>query len=260
MVTHGNILVVDDEKTIRTVVSEALRRKGHIAQLAANADDALRLLEYSSFDLALIDLKMPGKLDGLGLLNEMSRRWPQMVVIVLTGYGTLDSAIAAIRQGAHDYILKPVDLAQIVASVERGLAKRGEEAAREDMIDRLEEMVRGLRRQSTAPRAERSPSEWSFDSPALKIDHRRRLAIRNGEELSLTAAEFDLLEYLARNVERVVTAAELIKATQGFDVSEAEARPLVRVQIQRLRRKLEENPDHPRHILNVRGVGYRFVK
>lgn len=259
METRGNILVVDDEKTIRTVVGEALRRKGHATQLAANAAEAVRLLEQSSFDVALIDLMMPGKLDGLGLLKEISRRWPQTVVIVLTGYGTLDSAIAAIRQGAYDYIPKPGNLAQIVESVERGLAKRRGEAARAEMIGQLEEMLRGLEHQSHMPRADVPPAERFFESPTLKIDRQRRLAVRNSEELSLTAAEFDLLDYLARNAGKVVTASELIKATQGYDLTEAEARPLVRVQIQRLRRKLEENPDHPKHILNVRGLGYRFA-
>jgi DNA-binding response OmpR family regulator len=259
MDNRGTILVVDDEKTIRTVVGEALRRKGYTTQSAANADEALRLCEQLTFDLALIDLKMPGKLDGLGLLKEISRRWPATVVIVLTGYGTLDSAIAAIREGAYDYIAKPGNLAQIVESVERGLAKRREEAAREEMIDQLEVMLRGLKRQSKLPRSELPPAERFFESPGLKIDRQRRLAVRDGKELTLTAAEFDMLEYLARNSDKVVTAAELIKAIQGYDLSEPEARPLVRVQIQRLRRKLEDHPDHPRYILNVRGRGYRFT-
>ena len=256
---RDRILVVDDEKTIRTVIGEALRRKGYAVETVANADEALHACEQSVFQLALIDLKMPGKMDGIGLLQEIGRRWSQTIVIVLTGYGTLDSAITAIREGAYDYIPKPGNLSQIVESVERGLAKSREEATREQMIDHLEEMLRDLKRQSKSSRSELTPSERFFETTTLKIDRQRRLVVRDGKELLLTAAEFDLLEYLARNPERVVNARELIKAIQGYDLSEAEARPLVRVQIQRLRRKLEDSPKRPRYILNVRGKGYRFA-
>jgi len=93
----------------------------------------------------------------------------------------------------------------------------------------------------------------------LMIDRQKRIVVRGDMLLELTGTEFDVLDYLAQHAERVVTASELVRATQGYDLMEADARPLVRVHIQRLRQKLEDDPTNPRFIVNVRGRGYRFV-
>jgi two-component system KDP operon response regulator KdpE len=104
------------------------------------------------------------------------------------------------------------------------------------------------------------PGKGRFiQTPALTIDRQKRLVVKDGKPLMLTSTEFDLLDFLASQPERVVTAQELIRAVQGYEISENDARPIVRVHIRRLRQKLEENPDQPGYILNVRGKGYRFV-
>lgn len=257
--TLASILVVDDEKTIRTVITEALRREGYVALPASNADEALQVCEQNQFDLALIDLKMPGQMDGIGLLQEIRRRWPTMPVIVLTGYGTLDSAIAAMRNGAVDYIPKPADLPQIIQSIERGLEKGRQEAWRLQVIRQLEEIMRGVGQSSHAPHRRVSSTERFIETASLVMDRQRRIAVRNGTEIALTDTEFDLLEFLIHNSDQVLTAQELLQGIQDYAVSESEARPIVRVQIQRLRRKLEDDPEQPRYILTVRGRGYRFV-
>ena len=136
------ILVVDDEMAIRTVIADGLQAQGYQVQMAADAMEALRACEQTEPDLALVDLKMPCSLDGLGLLAEIHRHWPQMVVILLTGYGSLDSAIAALRQGAHDYLTKPVSIAEIIESVKSGLAKRRDEVRHQQLIAHLVETVR----------------------------------------------------------------------------------------------------------------------
>ncbi len=257
--SKGNILVVDDEKTIRMVITEALKREGYSAVPASNAEEALRICEQNEFDLALIDLKMPGKMDGIGLLQEIRCRWSTMPVIVLTGYGTLDSAIQAIRNGAQDYISKPANLPQIVESVERGLKKGRQEAWRNHVIAQLEEMMSTARRINHPPVPSSASSERFVEMQSLTIDRKQRIAVRNGTEIGLTDTEFDLLDFLIRNSDRVLTAQDLLHGIQGYAVSENEARPIVRVQIQRLRRKLEDDPDQPRFIQTVRGRGYRFV-
>jgi len=255
----SKILVVDDEKTIRIVITEALERKGFSVQMACNAEEALQICAQTEFDLALIDLKMPGKMDGIGLLQELRRRWPLMVVIVLTGYGTLDSAIAAIRNGAQDYIPKPANLPQIVESVERGLEKGRQAAWRDQVISRLEEIMRGANQSTPAAPPNSTSTERFIKTSSLTIDCYRRIVVRNAVEVGLTDTEFDLLVFLVRHADQMHTAQDLLRAIQGYNVSESEARPIVRVQIQRLRRKLEDDPDQPRYILNVRGRGYRFV-
>lgn len=252
------ILVVDDEKVIRTVIADALEGKGYAVQTAANAEQALRQFEESFFDLALVDLKMPGALDGLQLLERVHARWPATTVIVLTGYATLDSAITALRHGAYDYLAKPATMAQIVESVARGLAKRRDEQRRDHLLTQLEDTLHELKREQN-PAAPVSSAERFRQFDQLTIDRQKRIAVRDGEPLALTATEFDMLDHLARHADRVVSARELVKATQGYELMEPDARPLVRVHIQRLRQKLEQDPENPRYILNVRGKGYRFA-
>ena len=255
----ASILVVDDEETICTIVVEALTSQGHHVQAAATSEQALRAFEATPFDLVLLDLKLPGALDGIGLLTEIRRRWAATVVIMLTGYGTLDSAITALRAGAFDYLTKPVSVAQIIESADRGLVKQRENARRQQLIAHLEDTLRELKSESKTPHAEPAVAQRFARTATLVIDRHKRLVVRGNEPLELTATEFDLLDYLARHADRVVTASELVKTTQGCDVLEVEARPIVRVHIQRLRQKLGDDPENPRYILNVRGKGYRFV-
>jgi DNA-binding response OmpR family regulator len=255
----ASILVVDDEETIRTIIADALTLQGHHVHTAASAEQALDACESTLCDLVLLDLKMPGGMDGIALLTEIRRRWPSAVVIVLTGYGTLDSAITALRAGAFDYLTKPASITQIVESAERGLAKQREEARRQQLIVRLEDTLHELKREGKTPPAQPEATQRFAQTASLVIDRHKRLAVLGSQPLELTAMEFDLLDYLARHADRVVTASELVKAMQGYNLAEEEARPMVRVHVQRLRQKLGDDSDNPRYILNVRGKGYRFI-
>jgi len=253
----ASILVVDDEEVIRTIITDALTLHGYSVQSAAASDQALRLCETTAFDLVLLDLKIPGAMDGLALLKTLRQRWPQTIVIMLTGYGTLDSAIAALRAGAFDYLTKPVSTAQIIESVERGLEKHREELRRQQLVSHLEATLQALK---NAAIPSTPPLDQRFTHTAtLTIDRHKRLVVRGDELIELTGTEFDILDYLARAADRVVSASELVKATQGYELMEQDARPMIRVHIQRLRQKLGDDPDNPRYILNVRGKGYRFI-
>lgn len=253
----ASILVVDDEDSIRTIITDALIQQGHNVQGAATSDQALHLCEKTGFNLVLLDLKILGAMDGIELLKTIRQRWPQTIVIMLTGYGTLDSAITALRAGAFDYLTKPVSIAQIVESVERGLEKQREDLRRQELMTRLEATLQALKSAATSSAP---PIDQRFThTTTLTIDRQKRLVVRGDDPIELTATEFDILDYLARAADRIVTASELVKVTQGCDVMEQDARPMVRVHIQRLRQKLGDDPDHPRYILNVRGKGYRFI-
>jgi len=257
---HERILVVDDESAIRLVICDALETQGYQVVTAANAAEALRACEQQTFDLALVDLKMPGPMDGIDLLSMMANRWSETVVIMMSGYGSLDSAISALRKGALDYITKPASMSQIVESVERGLTKRREEFRHQQLISQIEETLRELKRERAASvQSSSADAERFVQTSEITIDRHKRLVVRGEQAIELTATEFDLLDYLARHTNRVVTASELVKATQGYELSEMDARPMVRVHIRRLRQKLECDPDNPHTIVNVRGKGYRFT-
>jgi two-component system KDP operon response regulator KdpE len=204
-------------------------------------------------------LKLPGSLDGLALLDRIVAHWQDTIVIVLTGYASLDSAIAALRRGAYDYLTKPASIPQILESVERGLDKKRQAARRQLIIAQLEQTLDELRREGLGTRGPEVADDRFVKTSSLMIDRHKRLAVRGDQPIALTATEFDLLEYLAQHADRVVTPGEIVKEIQGYDLGEADARPIVRVHIQRLRQKLEDDPDNPKFILNVRGKGYRFL-
>jgi len=260
MNSRERILIVDDEAIIRTVIQDALQDRGWEVCAVADSAEALRECADSEFDLALLDIKMPGPLDGMGLLAEIHSRAPQTIVIMMTGYATLDSAITALRQGAYDYLTKPTSLTQIVESVERGLARRREVVRRQQLISSLEDTLRALKNESRANELTPETNNARFvQTPRLTIDRQKRLVAIGNQPVDLSPTEFDLLDFLATHANRVVTARELVQAVQGYDLVEADARPLVRVHLQRLRQKLGDDSQDPRLILNVRGKGYRFV-
>lgn len=254
------ILVVDDEHTIRTVIQDALENQGFQVHCAGDSELAGRICQEHEFDLALLDIKMPGPVDGIGLLTQIHARHPQTIVIMMTGYATLDSAITALRQGAYDYLTKPTSMAQIVESVERGLAKRRDTLRRQQLIASLENTLRQLHLENQNDATPPTTSNSRFvQTQRLTIDRQKRIVAIGNRPVELTPTEFDLLDFLASHADRVVTAHELVQAAQGYDLAEPDARPIVRVHLQRLRQKLGDDPQNPHIILNVRGKGYRFV-
>lgn len=257
MPNSKNVLIVDDEEGIRAVIGDSLESKGYLVAGANNAMAALEACAKMEFALALVDLRLPGAMDGVGLLSELRRQFPNVLVLMLTGYATIDSAIAALRQGAHDYLIKPISMSQLIDSVDCALAKRGEETRRNELIARLEETLQELKQENTP--AIKEASDRFLRARALTIDRQKRWVVTGNQPVNLSATEFDVLDYLARNSGRIVAARELLKAVQGYDANEMEASPIVRVHIQRLRQKLQDDPERPRFIANVRGKGYRFV-
>lgn len=254
----SSILVVDDHPSIQITIGDALKEHGYQVTAVSNGAAALSTCKTHHFDLALIDLRMPGSMDGLSLLKQLRQNYPHMALIVLTGYATLDSAITALREHANDFLIKPASLEQVLTSVERALSHNRVEFQRQQIVTQLEQMLQEYGRETGAmPMPPLTSDEGK--QPRLRLDPKKRLAYCNGRTLELTPTEFDLLEYLMQHRDRVVNAHELVRAVHGYDLIETEARPLIRVHIQRLRKKIEDNPDTPQYILNVRSKGYRFI-
>src|SRR5215467_1327535 len=117
------LLVVDDETSITITLGELLRREGYRVNTANSGAEALDLISATDYDLVIVDLHMKG-IDGMTVLDELRRQWPLTPGIVLTGYASLDSAIAAMRQGVNDYLIKPSEIAEFRLAVRRGLEQR----------------------------------------------------------------------------------------------------------------------------------------
>lgn len=178
---------------------------------------------------------------------------------MISTYTNLDSSINALRKGAYDYLVQPINTLEVVSRVERCMAERKEMAQRLEVISQIELMLNRLKQDLLPETQDRVIPEHIFETPAIIVDRRKRLVVQNGEQVQLSPTEFDMLDYLVANSNKVVSASELIRAVQGFEMDESDARPIVRVNIRRLRQKIEADTSNPSHIITVRSRGYRFA-
>jgi len=258
------ILVVDDEEVTRLSLAEILSLEGYQVTAAKSGEEALQKLKKETVDLVLADLVMK-EVDGLQVMEAAKKLSPDTVVIMLTAYGTLESAIQAMRQGAYDYLIKPCGAQEIVASVESGLAEQRQERRRQELVTKVEEMLIALKAEEedeippSVSRGDQSKRARFLQSGRIIVDLQKHIATLHGQLLNLTPTEFRLLACLMRKADQVLSCQELVREVQNYDCNEREARDIIRVHIRRLRQKLEPDPANPQYIVNVRGVGYMFA-
>jgi DNA-binding response OmpR family regulator len=231
-------LIVDDEQNIRTFIGRALELVGHEIELAADGKQALDLIRDKHYDLVFLDLNLGGKVDGLRVLEAIRWRWPDTAVIILTGHGSLESAMQAIREGVDIYLLKPVGPDQIRDAAQEAIEKRKQYfSLKQEEAEQVELRV----------------------GPVYV--HKDKLIVKkNDQEVDLTSREFGLLVYLMQNTHRVVPPKELAREVGGFSPeSSHEARNYIKWYVHQLRQKIEDDPANPTLIQNIREGGYRFI-
>ena len=257
---EARILIVDDERGLRRTLGGLFRHLGYQVREAASGAEALEEIIKRPFDLVILDLKMP-EMDGTEVLRRARPLAPDTVFIILTAYGTLNSAISGIRHGAFDYLLKPSPVEEIVQSVEAGLIERKRRLQQEeDPVALLERALDTLKGNVEPPRLESPPSSQRFlQMRGITVDLQRQLVVVDEQPIELTPTEFALLIYLMQNPERVVSCSEMAAHIRGCEMDERDARVLLRSHIHRLRKKIEPNIDDPEVIQTVRGSGYMFV-
>jgi DNA-binding response OmpR family regulator len=222
----GHVLVVDDEPMVREVVTTYLERDGLRVTSAADGAAALRTLDVARPDLVILDLMLP-KVDGLSVLAHL-RKTTDLPVIVLTARGEEPDRVLGLELGADDYVVKPFSPRELVARV-RSVLRRSQPTVSAARIVHGDLMIDGASRETTVA----------------------------GETIALTAREFDLLAFLAASPRQVFRRSELLEHV--WDSSADYQDPsTVTVHIRRLRHKIEPDPDQPRHLVTVWGVGYRF--
>jgi len=266
MTEPATILIIDDEPGIRFALKEALTRDGHHVVAVDSGEAALEQLTRHEFDLALIDLKLSG-ISGMELLSILRARWPDTVAIVLTAYASLETAVEALRQGAHDYLFKPCKTIEIRESVRSGLLKRQERKRQQQMAAYLERSLADLRDIVGSPTIEPSPPPLHTAAQQARfvqrgdliVDLTRHVITLEGRLLELSPTEFNLLAYLASEAPRVLTPQELIREVQGYESEPWEASDTVRSHIYRIRRKIKEATGRTDIIRTVRGTGYTIL-
>jgi two-component system alkaline phosphatase synthesis response regulator PhoP len=269
------VLVVDDEGAIRYSVSKTLQRVGYNVHEAASGEEALELMRNQRYDVILTDIRMPG-LTGVELLKRIKDIAPDAIVILMTGYASLGTAVEALRLGAHDYLIKPSSSQDIRQSVSRGIERARNLKRRRALLDAIRSNVSELTRadvdviksafddhddEDDVPRIEEATGESINNNmtlgPLTIYPGRYQIAVGD-RPIDLTPTEFDLLLYLAAHRGRVVSCHELVREVRGYTVDEAEAREVIRPHVSNLRRKLKQAGQDADLIVNVRGIGYRL--
>lgn len=217
-----SLLVVEDEADLREFLCTTLRAHGYRVQAASNCAEALACLEASSPTMALLDLGLPDG-DGRDLIARFRARG-QVPVLVLSARDQEQEKVAALDDGAEDYLTKPFSTGELLARL-RVLLRRTSHGRRQ---------------------------EYLLDGLRIDIDHHR--VMRDGDRVHLTPIEFDLLAALARGEGRVMTHASLMQAVWGE--RQEENTHYLRIYMRQLRNKLESDPTQPRYLKTVPGVGY----
>jgi DNA-binding response OmpR family regulator len=224
------VLVVEDERSIAAFVQTALEREGFAVQVASTGQAALAQIRARPPDLILLDLMLPG-MDGLEVCRQVRGREPYIPVVMLTARSEDVDKVVGLELGADDYITKPFNIRELIARVRAVL--------------RL------------AHHADAGPDRDRLQVGQVIIDRASRTVAVAGRQVTLTPKEFDLLATLAWDRGRVYGREMLLERVWGYDYL-GESRT-VDVHVQRLRHKVEPDPAHPRYLLTVRGVGYKFA-
>lgn len=224
------ILVVDDEQVMRQYVQRVLQIKKFRTVSASNGLEALALLQQEEPDLIILDLMMP-HMDGLTTCRQI-RRTSTTPIIVLSALDDEPRKVDALESGADDYLTKPFGAAELTARVKAVLRRVGTGSgdSEEDSIVRVGD---------------------------LEIDLPGNTVLRHGEPLRLTKTELNLLRTMAQHAGKVVTHRSLLKKVWGPEYGDETA--YLHVYMGRLRRKIEEDPSNPRHIITEPGIGYRLL-
>ena len=233
MTENGHILIVDDQQEICDVVQEYLTGEGYRVSAAHDGSGMRRVLAQGHVDLVILDLMMPGE-DGLTLARSL-RSESGIGIIILTGRGETVDRIIGLEMGADDYLPKPFHLRELLARVKAVLRRAHDRTAETSHSARSRVRFAG----------------WNLDLSS------RELLSPSGDEVRLTTGEFDLLSAFVNNANQVLSRDRLLDLARN-----REAGPFDRtidVQVGRLRRKLEDDPQNPSLIKTVRGSGYIFT-
>lgn len=254
----GSILIVDDERSMRKSLEEILRLEGYQVESVGDGKKAMEKLTDSEYDLMLLDLKMPG-VDGLEVLKFSAENAPTCKVIMLTAHGSLESAIQALRQGAHDYILKPAKPAELVASVNQGISERHDSERKQMILAQMEASIQELKDSESSGAPVEVARTVMMIGNNIKINlERREIWTTEEDKVQLTPTEGKLMQVLLENRGRVLSHKDLVFLVQGYQTTDWEAPEIMRPLVSRLRRKLAQFEGGDDWIVNVRGTGYVF--
>ena len=222
------ILVIDDEPQIQRAIRTILTEKGFKVTTASRGEEGLTLAAVNEPDIVILDLGLPD-MDGVEVCIRL-REWTQCPIIILSVRDSEHDKVAALDKGADDYLTKPFGIEELLARVRVALRHSASKQGAQSKV---------------------------IHAGSLTIDLVWHIIKRGDEEIKLTATEYKLLAYLATNQGRVLTHQSIL--THVWDPADANHTEYLRVYMRQLRKKLEDDPEHPQIILTESGIGYRFL-
>jgi len=229
MNNQPHILVIDDEAQILRALRTILSSNQFKVTVASLGEEGLALAAAISPDLIILDLSLPD-MDGVEVCERL-REWTQVPIIILSVRESEREKVIALDKGADDYLTKPFGIEELLARIRVALRHSAQSLG--------------------------SQKSQIINAGSVMVDLALHIVTRSGEEVKLTATEFKLVAYLAANAGRVLTNQSIL--SHVWDPADADRVEYLRVYIRQLRKKLEEDPDHPRIIRNEPGIGYRFM-
>ena len=224
------VLIVEDEESFADPLAFLLRKEGFTAAVAADGQQALDEFDRNGADIVLLDLMLPG-MSGTDVCKQLRLRSAVPVIMVTARDSEIDKVVG-LELGADDYVTKPYSARELIARIRAVLRRGGENGGDGELAPLV------------------------LAAGPVRMDVERHVVTVDGGEVSLPLKEFDLLEYLLRNVGRVLTRGQLIDRVWGADyVGDTKT---LDVHVKRLRSKIEPDPGSPRHLVTVRGLGYKF--
>jgi len=221
--------LIEDEPGLVLTLSDLLTAEGYALETASDGETGLARASAGLFDLVILDIMLPRK-SGLDVCRELRQKGIDSAILMLTAKTQVADRVVGLKLGADDYLTKPFDPAELLA--------------------RVEALLRRVQKEDRIP-----VRTFAFDD--IEADFERPLVTRHGHPVNLATKEMQLFHFLVDNRERVVTREEILQKVWKYN-SEVASRT-IDVHIAWLRQKLEENPQHPRHIHTIRGKGYRFT-
>jgi two-component system response regulator RegX3 len=223
------VLIVEDEESFADPLAFLLRKEGFTAAVASTGQQALEEFDRNGADIVLLDLMLPG-MSGTDVCKALRQRSTVPVIMVTARDSEIDKVVG-LEIGADDYVTKPYSARELIARV-RAVLRRGGESGDGELLPQV------------------------LAAGPVRMDVERHVVTVDGVEIPLPLKEFDLLEYLLRNVGRVLTRGQLIDRVWGADyVGDTKT---LDVHVKRLRSKIEPDPASPRHLVTVRGLGYKL--
>jgi two-component system, OmpR family, alkaline phosphatase synthesis response regulator PhoP len=224
---RAKVLIVEDEAALRLALSDRLESEGYEVAAVADGDAGWERARAEPFDLILLDVMLPGR-SGFDVCRDLRREGVGTPILMLTARGEVIDRVLGLKLGADDYLVKPFETVELLA--------------------RVEALLR---------RARPDTESGSFAFGEVRIDFRRMGVTRGGEPVELSALEFRLLRFLVEHRGEVLDRQTLLDEVWGYD-AEVYSRT-VDQHVATLRKKIEAEPRHPRHLLTVHGVGYKLA-